>query len=128
MNLRKKSSVGGPHPGMECSQTIFQPLKNPQRYSVLEERRSNHENIFSGNIVPNIGKPATNIRNLQPIGMTIDPAYASITESELGSLEAGKRADFVVLSQDIMRIPAHEILETTVLMTVLDGKAVYEAL
>ncbi|KAJ7939001.1 amidohydrolase 3, partial [Mycena leptocephala] len=60
--------------------------------------------------------------------MTIDPAYASFTESELGSLEAGKRADFVVLSQDIMRIPAHEILETTVLMTVLDGKAAYEAL
>lgn len=60
--------------------------------------------------------------------MTVDPAYASFTESELGSLEVGKRADFVVLSQDIMRILAHEIMETTVLMTVLDGKAVYEVL
>ena len=58
-------------------------------------------------------------------GMTIDPAYASFTESSLGSLESGKRADFVVLSRDIMSIPVQEIMGTTVLATVLDGKAVY---
>ncbi|KAJ7779933.1 amidohydrolase family-domain-containing protein [Mycena metata] len=43
-------------------------------------------------------------------GMTIDPAYASFTEATLGSIEVGKRADFVVLSRDIMEIPAPEIL------------------
>jgi len=58
-------------------------------------------------------------------GMTIDPAYASFTENILGSIEPGKRADFVVLSQDIMEIPVEEILKTEVLATVMDGVVVY---
>ncbi|KAJ7434368.1 amidohydrolase [Mycena galericulata] len=45
-----------------------------------------------------------------------------------GSLEVGKRADFVVLSRDIMKIPAPQILETKVLATVLDGKVAYGSL
>ncbi|THV06783.1 hypothetical protein K435DRAFT_848853 [Dendrothele bispora CBS 962.96] len=58
-------------------------------------------------------------------GMTIDPAYASFTESILGSLEPGKRADFVILSQDIMKVPVNKILDTKVLATVIDGEAIY---
>ncbi|KAJ7032151.1 amidohydrolase family-domain-containing protein [Mycena alexandri] len=58
-------------------------------------------------------------------GMTIDPAYASFTESTLGSIEVGKRADFVVLSRDIMQIPAGEILDAEVLATVIDGDVAY---
>ncbi|TFK75323.1 hypothetical protein BDN72DRAFT_832183 [Pluteus cervinus] len=58
-------------------------------------------------------------------GMTLDPAYASFTESSLGSLEPGKRADYVVLSQDIMTIPADQILATKVLATAIDGVVVY---
>ncbi|KAJ4498383.1 amidohydrolase family-domain-containing protein [Lentinula lateritia] len=61
-------------------------------------------------------------------GMTIDPAYASFTESILGSLEVGKRADFVVFSQDIMSIAVPEILSTKVLATAVDGKLVYGAI
>ncbi|KAF9467258.1 amidohydrolase family-domain-containing protein [Collybia nuda] len=57
--------------------------------------------------------------------MTIDPAYASFTENILGSLEVGKRADYVVLSQDIMEVPENEILATSVLTTAMDGKRVY---
>ncbi|KAK0233634.1 amidohydrolase family-domain-containing protein [Armillaria fumosa] len=58
-------------------------------------------------------------------GLTIDPAYASFTESVLGSLEPGKRADFVVLSQNIMTVPVSEIMNTTFLATVIDGIAVH---
>jgi len=59
------------------------------------------------------------------VGITTDPAYASFTENILGSIEPGKRADFVVLSKDIMEIPAEEILKTDVLATVMDGVVVY---
>ena len=54
------------------------------------------------------------------------PAYASFQENELGSLAAGKRADFVVLDQDIMRVPDAMILDTHVLSTWVGGRKVYE--
>lgn len=57
--------------------------------------------------------------------MTLDPAYASFTEDVLGSIAVGKRADYVVLSQDIMTVPAPQILRTQVLATVLDGRPAY---
>jgi predicted amidohydrolase YtcJ len=57
--------------------------------------------------------------------MTIVPAYASFTESLLGSIEPGKRADYVILSQDIMTAPVDAILNTNVLATVIDGRPVY---
>jgi predicted amidohydrolase YtcJ len=57
---------------------------------------------------------------------TIDAAYAAFEEDIKGSITPGKLADIVVLSKDIMTIPAPEILETEVLMTILGGKIVYE--
>ncbi|MDF1504205.1 amidohydrolase [Roseisolibacter sp. H3M3-2] len=59
--------------------------------------------------------------------MTLWPAYSGFQEGELGSLSTGKRADFVVLDRDIMRVPAEEILATRVLATWFGGRAVYEA-
>jgi predicted amidohydrolase YtcJ len=44
----------------------------------------------------------------------------------MGSLSPGKYADFVVLDQDIMRVPVEEILDTHVVATYVGGKAVYE--
>jgi predicted amidohydrolase YtcJ len=58
--------------------------------------------------------------------MTIWAAYAGFMEKEVGSLEPGKFADFVVLDQDIMRVPAELVLKTEVLSTWLGGKQVYE--
>lgn len=57
--------------------------------------------------------------------MTIDPAYASFSNDVLGSLEPGKFADYVVLSQDIMTVSEDLILKTEVLATVIDGEVVY---
>lgn len=56
---------------------------------------------------------------------TLDAAYAAFQENELGSLEAGKLADLVVLSHDIMKIPPSEILQTRVELTIVAGKVVY---
>ena len=61
-------------------------------------------------------------------GMTLDPAYASFSERELGSLEKGKKADFVILDQDIMQIPMSEVLSTKVDATVIDGDVLYGSL
>ncbi|KAF8797602.1 hypothetical protein BYT27DRAFT_7204413 [Phlegmacium glaucopus] len=58
-------------------------------------------------------------------GMTLDAAYASFAENEIGSLSPGKKADFVIFDKDIMTIPLHQILETKVKATVVDGKAAY---
>lgn len=57
---------------------------------------------------------------------TIDAAYSVFEEDLKGSLEPGKLADIVVLSKDIMTIPAEEILTTEVLMTFLGGELVYQ--
>ncbi len=56
---------------------------------------------------------------------TIWPAYAAFEEKEKGSIEVGKLADFTVLSQDIMKIPEMEILETRNEMTVIGGEIIY---
>ncbi len=53
---------------------------------------------------------------------TIDAAYASFEERIKGSLEPGKLADFVVLSQDITRIPPEDIIKVEVLATVVGGR------
>ena len=58
---------------------------------------------------------------------TINAAYAAHAEAELGSIEVGKLADFVMLSADVMSVPAPRILETTVVRTVIGGRIVYEA-
>ncbi|KZV76297.1 amidohydrolase 3 [Peniophora sp. CONT] len=58
-------------------------------------------------------------------GITLDPAYASFTEGDLGSFEVGKRADYAILSQDIMSVPVLDILKTRVLATAMDGRIVY---
>jgi predicted amidohydrolase YtcJ len=52
-------------------------------------------------------------------------AYAAFQENEKGSLAPGKLADFVMLSEDIMRIPPRDILKTRVKMTVVGGEVVY---
>jgi predicted amidohydrolase YtcJ len=56
---------------------------------------------------------------------TLDGAFGSFEERELGSLEKGKRADLVVLTRDIMTVPLPEILEARVAMTIVDGKLRY---
>ena len=58
---------------------------------------------------------------------TRDGAYASFAENLRGSLTAGKLADFVVLSDDILAIPAAQILNTRVLLTVMGGRTTYRA-
>jgi predicted amidohydrolase YtcJ len=58
---------------------------------------------------------------------TATPAASSYEEDRKGTLTAGKYADLVVLSRDILRASADEIRKTRVEMTLFGGKSIYEA-
>ena len=68
--------------------------------------------------------------------LTQDEALACFTRwaadaagmgNEVGTLEVGKRGDFLVLDRDVMDVSAEEIWRTQVLRTVIDGETVYAA-
>ncbi|SEL03195.1 amidohydrolase [Parapedobacter koreensis] len=59
-------------------------------------------------------------------GMTAWAAYTAFEESTRGSIEVGKKADFVRLEKDIMTVPAEELRDIAVLQTVIAGETVYE--
>jgi hypothetical protein len=58
--------------------------------------------------------------------MTLDVAYGSFAEQEKGSIEVGKLADLVVLSQDILTVPDSAVIETEVVATIVGGRVLYE--
>ncbi len=57
---------------------------------------------------------------------TYNGAYANFLENEIGSLEAGKKADLVVLDKNLFEIPQEEIASTKVLLTLVDGNVVFQ--
>jgi len=60
-------------------------------------------------------------------GYTVEAAYAEFEDQTKGSIEPGKLADFIVISQDITSLPPKEILAIRVLKTFVGGKLVYDA-
>jgi hypothetical protein len=57
---------------------------------------------------------------------TLEGAYAAFEEKSKGSLEPGKLADFIMLSDDVMTMPVADIWKTQVKLTVVGGKIVYQ--
>jgi len=58
-------------------------------------------------------------------GMTIWAAYAQFSDDRYGSLEIGKQADMILLSDDIMRCDARALRQVEVLQTYIKGESVY---
>ena len=57
---------------------------------------------------------------------TTGSAYAEFAEGKKGELKEGEYADFIVLSNDLTKVPPSEYLKTQVLRTVVGGRVVYE--
>ena len=57
---------------------------------------------------------------------TANGAYVTFWEDRIGSIEPGKLADLVILSDNIMEIPEDRIPETKVLATLVGGRPVYD--
>lgn len=57
---------------------------------------------------------------------TINGAFASFEEDKKGSLEPGKLADLVILSDSMMKAPDEELKKIKVKMTMINGKIVYQ--
>lgn len=58
---------------------------------------------------------------------TIDGAYSAWEEKTKGSIEPGKIADLIVVDRDPMTIPHEELKDIKTVMTVVDGKILYNA-
>jgi len=58
---------------------------------------------------------------------TIGSAYATFHEKDSGSIEPGKFADIIVLSDNLFNIPPSHINQTKVILTFLEGKLVYRS-
>ena len=57
---------------------------------------------------------------------TLGSAFAEFTDREKGSIEPGKLADFVLLSHNLIDVPATDISKIKILLTVVNGRVVYE--
>ena len=60
-------------------------------------------------------------------GYTLNAAFAGHREKTEGSLEPGKLADLIVISQDLFKVDPMKIGETKVLLTMVGGRVVYNA-
>lgn len=58
---------------------------------------------------------------------TINNARLNSEEDRKGSLEPGKYADLIIIDRDILKCPANDLPGTKVLLTMVDGKVVWEA-
>lgn len=73
-------------------------------------------------------RPGQKVSREEALAMfTSAPAFASFQESDLGTIEVGRKADFTAFSKDIMTVPEAEILTAEPVMTVVDGEVVFRA-
>ena len=55
---------------------------------------------------------------------TVNAAFAGHQENLLGTLEAGKKADFIIIDRDIFKIPENDLWQTQVLETWVNGEKI----
>ncbi|MFL1453976.1 amidohydrolase [Marinobacter sp. GN3S48] len=116
----------------------FEPLKAGFKFNTLDAMGT-HITIGSDWIItpdPNLfpalqgmlerGDESVDLRKALRM-MTLDGARAVGQEKQIGSLEVGKAADFIILDRNLFEIPTSDVGETRVLSTYFAGDRVYSA-
>jgi len=76
---------------------------------------------------PNGWMPKLRVTVAQTVrSYTLGGAYAMHRDQEEGSIETGKLADMIIVSQNVLAIDPHKIAETKVITTIVGGKIVYQ--
>ena len=96
-------------------------IKGPKKYATEESVKA-----YKAALEDLRTAAAENLEAAKGINAEYEEAYAAGDEKNLGSLEVGKYADFIVLDQDLTAIDPQEILDTQVLATYLGGTCVFE--
>ena len=99
----------------DCPITYYSPFT--QMYAAVTRKTE------SGQIVG--ADEAVSVMDIIRI-YTYNGAYLSKDEDRLGSIEPGKLADMIVIDRDITSVPPEELLETRVLITIVDGEVVFQ--
>lgn len=87
-------------------------------YASVTRKRSDYDLSFF---------PEQSLTRLEGLkAYTINNAYAAFQEEEKGSLEIGKYADITVLSENLLTCKDERLLDTEVLMTIINGKVMFE--
>ena len=101
------------------------PVESPNPFYGLHASitRQDHNNLPVGGWYED--QKMTRIEALR--SFTLDAAYAGHQEKLIGSLEVGKKADFILLTKDIITMPESEIWQSKVVQTWVAGKKVFSA-
>jgi predicted amidohydrolase YtcJ len=101
------------------------PVESPNPFYGLHASitRQDHNNLPAGGWYED--QKMTRIEALR--SFTLDAAYAGHQEKLIGSLEVGKKADFILLTKDILTMPESEIWQSQVTQTWVAGKKVFSA-
>ena len=82
--------------------------------------------VTGKNVTGQMVNPGQQITRLEALNTyTQGAAWFSMEEDKLGSIEVGKWADIVVLSDDILTVPDEDLLHLTSVLTLLGGRVVY---
>lgn len=103
--------------GTDCPATHYDPERPLTTiYSACTQ------NTLAGTMLP--GEQVTREQALRMV--TTNVAYAMFAEKDRGSIEVGKLADLVVLSQDVLNASDEALLDIKVQETIVGGRTVYE--
>jgi predicted amidohydrolase YtcJ len=112
---------------LEAGLTVTAGTDNPAVPYDVDHPLLGMYHVVTGQTRAGVLLPGQAVSREQALRMwTIDNAHAVFQEGRRGSIEVGKLADLVVLSDDLLTCPDERIKDTTVAMTIVGGRIAYE--